>query len=128
MDGDPELLRRLRGNGHAADVSWGGGTCPRDEQPLAVALDVAWSCWVRGAAGSSGRALCPAWHREGLLYLLIPAAPTSACKGHSSREPDRGCVSLRVPWLVTRVSPPPSELGWLKCHNSQSGVDWVAAL
>ena len=66
----------------------------------------------------------------GTSVLAEPRAPTAASRGHSSREPDRGCVSLRVPWLSIRVSPPPSELGWLQRHrpHSQSGVDWVAAL
>lgn len=45
-----------------------------------MALDRAWSSWVRGAAGSSGQALCSAWHRwgrgaVGLPYLLSSAHP-----------------------------------------------------
>ena len=74
---DPELLRRLRGNGHTGHVSWGWATSPHNEQPQAVELDGAWSSWVRGAAGSSRQALCLAWHRwvGELLYLLSSAHP-----------------------------------------------------
>lgn len=112
-----ELLRKLRGDGHTGDVSWRGGINPCNEQPQAVALDRAWSSWVRGAAGSSGQALCSAWHRlgagaAGLPYSAEPAHPLPP-PGATPPGSQTEAVSLRVPGWPSECPHP--EGGWDGC-------------